>query len=92
MDIYLKIRAMVDYSIEVTSYDGYKGEERPLRFIFDGKEYKVGEIMESSYQTGIGKGLRREFKLKTEDSLIFHIYYDEEKDAWFLRKWIADKR
>ena len=83
--------AMDIYPIEVTSYAGYKGEEKPLRFIFDGKEHKVREIMERSYQADHEKGLRREFKLKTEENLIFHIYYDEEKDAWFLIKQILDK-
>ena len=83
---------MDTYPIEVTSYAGYKGEERPLRFIFDGKEYKVREIMESSYQADPEMGLRREFKLKTEENLIFHIYYDEEKDAWFVIKQIVGKR
>jgi len=80
------------YPIKVVSYAGYKGEERPLRFTFEGKEYKVSEILDSSYHTDPEKGLRREFKLKTEDNQIFHIYYDEEKDAWFLIKQIVSKR
>ncbi|KPJ58060.1 MAG: hypothetical protein AMJ42_03985 [Deltaproteobacteria bacterium DG_8] len=81
---------MDTYPIEVISYSGYKGEERPLRFIFDGREYKVREIMESSYQADPEKGLRREFKLKTEENLFFHIYYDEEKGGWFLIKQIVE--
>jgi hypothetical protein len=81
---------MNDFPIEVTSYAGYKGEERPLRFIFEGKEHKVREIIESSYTADSKGRLKREFKLKTEDNLIFHIYYNEEKDTWFLKKQIVD--
>lgn len=74
------------HDIRVSSYAGYKANERPLEFTFKGKRHKIKEIISQTYEDISGKGLKRRFTIKTDDGLTFKLFYDESQDQWFLEK------
>lgn len=77
---------MVRCPIKVSSYSGYKAEERPTRFTYKGKTYNVKEILNSSLEQSTTGELRRRFAVKTEDGLVFNIHYDEMDKTWFIEE------
>lgn len=72
--------------IKVSSYSGYKANERPLKFNYKGKTYNVKEILSSSLEQSTGGELRRRFAIKTDDGLLFNIHYDERDKLWFMEE------
>ena len=72
------------HDIQVCTYAGYKADERPLKFIFNGKEYAIKEIIHQTYEAILGGGLRRRYTVKTDAGFTFKIFYDENQDRWFL--------
>ncbi len=74
------------HDIQVSSYSGYKADERPLRFVFKGKTHTIKEITNQTYEEISGKGLRRVYNIKTEEELTFKLFYDENQDRWFLKE------
>jgi len=74
------------HDIQVSTYSGYKADERPLRFVFKGKTHTIREIKNQTYEEIPGVGLRRRFDIKTDEGLAFKILYDENQDQWFLEE------
>ena len=74
------------HNIQVSTYSGYKADERPLEFTFKGKRHKIKEIISQTYEEISGKGLRKRYTIKTDDGLTFKLFYDESQDRWFLEK------
>jgi len=74
------------HNIQVSTYSGYKADERPLEFTFKGKRHKIKEIISQTYEEISGKGLRKRYAIKTDDGLTFKLFYDESQDRWFLEK------
>ncbi|MCF6155341.1 MAG: hypothetical protein E3K36_08830 [Candidatus Brocadia sp.] len=74
------------HDIQVCTYSGYKADERPLRFIFEGKTHKIKEILSQTYEEIPDRGRRRRFTIKTDEGLIFKILYDESQDRWFMEE------
>ncbi len=72
------------HTIQVSTYSGYKADERPLRFIFEGKTHKIKEILSQTYEEISGKGRRRRYTIKTDEGLTFKLLYDENQNQWFL--------
>ncbi|MEP9411285.1 MAG: hypothetical protein HRF42_07735 [Candidatus Brocadia sp.] len=72
------------HDIKVSTYAGYKADEKPLRFIFKGKTYTVKEILHQTYEEIPGVGLRRRFDIETDEGLTFNLLYDVNQDRWFL--------
>ncbi|MBI2559626.1 MAG: hypothetical protein HYW14_00625 [Planctomycetes bacterium] len=72
--------------IKVSSYSGYKADERPTRFTYKGKIYNVKEILSSSLEQSTSGELRRRFTIKTDDGLLFNIHYDERDKLWFMEE------
>lgn len=77
---------MARVPIKVSSYSGYKSEERPTKFTYKGKTYNVKEILRSSLEQSTTGELRRRFAVKTEDGLVFNIHYDEMDKTWFIEE------
>ena len=77
---------MIFHDIQVSTYAGYKADERPLRFIFQGKTHKIKEILRQTCEEIHGKGLRRVYNIKTDEGLTFKLFYDENQDRWFLEE------
>jgi len=74
------------HDIKVSSYAGYKADERPLEFTFKGKRHKIKEIISQAYEEISGVGLRKRFDIETDEGLTFKLFYDESPDRWFLEK------
>lgn len=77
---------MLRIPIKVSSYSGYKANERPLKFNYKGKIYNVKEILSSSLEQSTGGEFRRRFAIKTDDGLLFNIHYDERDKLWFMEE------
>lgn len=74
------------HTIQVHTYSGYKADERPLSFIFEGKTHKIRDIRTQSYEEIPDRGRRKRFTIKTDEGLTFKILYDENQDRWFLEE------
>ncbi len=74
------------HDVHVNTYSGYKADERPLAFTFEGKKHKINEIISQAYKEIPSKGLRRVYNIKTEEGLTFKLFYEENQDRWFLEE------
>lgn len=73
--------------IEVECYSGYKANERPVAFTFQGVRREVQEIIDRWYEGGRESG-RPEiayFKVRTTEGLVFILRYLSLFDAWSVR-------
>jgi len=78
---------MPNETIGVITYSGYRGEETPRSFIFEGKKIEVSEIIRMWIEEGIKDRVRKRFfKVKGIDGFEYEIYYDEKVKEWFLTK------
>lgn len=77
---------MIFHEIQVSTYSGYKADERPLEFTFKEKRHKIKEILSQAYEEISGKGLRKRYAIKTDEGLIFKLFYEENQDRWFLEE------
>ena len=78
---------MPNETIGVITYSGYRGEETPRSFIFQGKKIEVSEILCMWIEEGIKDRVRKRFfKVKGIDGYEYEIYYDEKVKEWFLTK------
>ena len=77
---------MIFHNVHVSTYSGYKADERPLEFTFKEKRHKIKKIISQAYEEISGKGLRRRYITKTDEGLTFKLFYDENKDRWFLEE------
>ncbi len=64
-------------SVEVKCYSGHTYAERPVSFLWEGKEYEVAEI-EKAWQEPDKKC----FQVRTGDSKIFRLCYNEALNYW----------
>ena len=74
------------HDIQVSTYSGYKADERPLKFIFHGKTHTINEILRQTYEEIPGRGLRKRYTIKTDEGLTCKLLYDENQDRWFLEE------
>jgi hypothetical protein len=78
---------MSDERIGVIAYSGYRGEETPRSFTFQGKKIEVSEILSIWIEEGIKDRVRKRFfKVTGLDGYEYEIYYDEKVKKWFLTK------
>jgi hypothetical protein len=73
--------------IEVECYSGYKANERPVAFTYQGQRREVAEIIDRWYEEGIDP-TRPEidyFKVKTTDGEVFLLRYLTLFNAWSIR-------
>ncbi|MEK6559392.1 MAG: hypothetical protein AABZ43_04545 [Planctomycetota bacterium] len=74
------------HDIQVSTYSGYKADERPCKLIFKGKTHTIKEIINQTYEEIPGKWSRRMYDIKTDEGLTFKLFYDENQDRWFLEE------
>jgi len=74
------------HNIQVSTYSGYKADERPLEFVFKGKTHTIKEITSQAYEEIPSKGLRRVYDIKTDKGLTFKLFYNENQERWFLKE------
>jgi len=74
------------HDIQVSTYSGYKADEKPLEFTFEGKKHKIKKITSQAYEEIPGVGLRKKFNIETDEELTCKLLYDENQDRWFLEE------
>jgi hypothetical protein len=74
-------------TIRVSSYSGYKVNERPMKFTFRGRELTVLELLDRWY--GIDHSY---FKVLADDSKIYLIRYNQHDDLWTLEKILGSQK
>ena len=72
--------------IDVNAYSGYKHNERPISFRFQGKDYKVVEIVDRWYEGSVesDKPCMNYFKVKAEDTREYILRYNSLFDKWSI--------
>jgi len=75
---------IMDETLEVTAYCGYRGEEVPRTFSLHKKTIEVIEITDAWIEEDPGDRTRKRFfKVKGSDGHAHQIYYNEQASAWF---------
>jgi hypothetical protein len=72
---------------EVECYSGYRTNERPLAFIFEGRRWQVEEILDRWYEGGLrpSEPPLDYFKVRTTEGRVFLLRYNSLFDAWAIR-------
>ncbi|MBW1788136.1 MAG: hypothetical protein JRK53_16180 [Deltaproteobacteria bacterium] len=73
------MKILEEKPIQVSAYSGYKANERPLRFTFEGREYDVEKVLDRWYGQDYDY-----FKVRTRDGPVCVIKWQRWMDAWFL--------
>ncbi len=73
--------------IQVECRSGYKANECPVAFVFEGDRLEVSETVDRWYEGGIDpeKPVMDYFKIKTDDGRTFILMYAAHLDQWFIR-------
>jgi len=73
--------------IKVECYSGYKANERPVAFIFQGSRREVQEIIDRWYEGGPESNFPEidYFKVRTADGQVFILRYQSLFDAWSIQ-------
>ncbi|MBI2471327.1 MAG: hypothetical protein HYV59_08815 [Planctomycetes bacterium] len=72
--------------IQVSTYSGYKADERPISFVFKGKTHTIKEITNQVYEEVPGKVRRKRYTIKTDEGITFRLLFEENQDRWFLEE------
>ncbi len=74
--------------VEVSSRSGYKADEYPLSFQWDGIRFDIKEILDRWYQGDLNPEFpsAHYYKVKTSDDKIYILKHEINPDQWFL--WI----
>lgn len=78
----------LDYkTIQVECYSGYKADERPIAFTYQGERREIQEIVDRWYEGGLdsSKPIIDFFKIKASDGNIYLLRYQRDLDVWSLR-------
>ncbi len=72
---------------KVECRSGYKANEYPVAFVFDGDRLEVAEIVHRWYEGGLDpkKPVMDYFRIKTDDGRTFILKYAGHLDQWFIR-------
>ena len=70
--------------IDVQSYSGYRADERPVRFVMNGRTYEVIKVEDRWYSPRA-----MYFRVVVSDGNRYVLYHDEEADLWSLEAFRA---
>jgi hypothetical protein len=71
--------------ISVTCYSGFRLNERPIKFIYHGKEILIKKILDSAVKETLENRTKQYyFTVTCESNETFTLYYDTGTDCWFL--------
>jgi hypothetical protein len=73
--------------IEVATYSGYQADERPLRFVLNGRAYEVTEVEDRWYSPNATY-----FRVLAEDGNRYVLGHEEARDVWTLEAFRAGGR
>lgn len=83
-----KISADVYYEkVQVECYSGYKTNERPIAFTYQGRRLDISEILDRWYEGGLDASQPQinYFKVRTSDEQVFLLRYLSLFNAWSVR-------
>jgi len=72
--------------IKVEGYSGYRPDERPMSFIYNGRQHEVRDILERWYESSrrAGNPIYAFFKVITEDGDLFLLRYNSRFRTWAI--------
>ncbi|HOI73770.1 MAG TPA: hypothetical protein PLO63_06425 [Syntrophales bacterium] len=72
--------------ISVECYSGFKANERPVAFTFEGERREILEITDRWYEGGLdsGREIVDYFRVKTADGKTWLLRYQSGTDSWLL--------
>ncbi len=72
--------------IDVECHSGYKANERPVAFFYQGRRCEIAEILDRWYEGGVKAGKPNEdyFKVRTAEGSVFLLRYLPLFDAWSI--------
>ena len=72
--------------VKVECYSGYKANERPVAFTYQGDRLEVQEIVDRWYEGGLdgSKPIIDYFKVKDRDGNIYLLRYQPDLNFWSL--------
>lgn len=70
--------------IQVEAYCGYRANERPLAFVWNGQRHEIEEIIDRWYQGGVSARDQKldYFKVRTRDGQKYILRYNSLFDTW----------
>ena len=73
--------------IEVECYSGYRANERPVAFTFQGQRWEVAAIIDRWYEGGLypNQPALDYFKVRTTEGNLFLLRYNSLFDVWAIR-------
>jgi hypothetical protein len=80
--------------IDVESYSGYKLNESPQSFTFEGRHYNILEIVDRWYEGSVQSDspLVNYFKVLADDGNSYRIRYDSSHDEWTMVVRLHDEQ
>jgi len=70
--------------IDVITYSGYRGEERPVAFILHGERIEILKILDKRIEEAFADRTRKRlFRVKGSDGYTHLLFYDEQSSEWF---------
>lgn len=72
--------------VRVECYAGYRGDQRPVRFLLGEQAYLVREIEDQWYSPGAVY-----FRVLADDGNFYVLRHDEMQDAWTLEGFRAQR-
>ena len=78
----------MDYEqIQVECYSGYKANERPVAFTYQGHRWEIQEIIDRWHEGGLdaSRPVIDYFKARTTDGKVYLLRYLSAFDVWSMR-------
>ncbi|MEE9269060.1 MAG: hypothetical protein V3V49_02260 [Candidatus Krumholzibacteria bacterium] len=75
------------WGIHVECYAGYRGEEEPRRFRYEGRELEVVEILDRWLDPN-----HRYFKVRGNDDGVYLLRHDADVGAWELSVFLEPEK
>jgi hypothetical protein len=72
----------------VECYQGHKGNESPLSFIYQNKKWQIDNIIDRWYEGGMDprQPIKNYFKVLTREGKIFLLRYNPKFDSWAVKR------
>ena len=78
---------MLEQSVRVETYSGYKADERPVRLHLGGRTLEVAAVEDRWYSPG-----ETLFRVLTDDGDRYVLRHTEAQDVWTLSAFRAETR
>ncbi|MBZ5702357.1 MAG: hypothetical protein LAN84_10965 [Acidobacteriia bacterium] len=72
-------KSSTEKMVQVECYAGFRGDERPVRFVLDGHAYEVTAVEDKWYSPGAAY-----FRVIASDGNRYILRHDEVQDVWSL--------